>query len=355
MRENEVTDLNREEQSDEVVTARIDIYSLTKDKKQNFTIEGLLPTGWMEKLGRFGYVIEKAGKVIDERISVLKDIMLTFSFKGPDLKDKNNNIIENWADFTKVSINGKDIISKITPVWHNKPYKYTIEAKKGDILNLHAEWKKHDGLQSKMDNYKQKQPEGKINTNKNITIINNGENIISLPENLRSKLSIYIYGKNNKISMDKVDWFEGEIHIGMPDCPVNDCSVEIGKGTTSNGVIIRILEDNSEVKIGNDCQFSWGITIYCSDTHTITDMDGNITNIGKYVNIGNHVWVGMNAVIGKNISIPDGCVVGMCSVVTSKQKFFPNSIIAGNPAKVVKEKIKWDRLRPKQYILQNSD
>lgn len=147
-----------------------------------------------------------------------------------------------------------------------------------------------------------------------------------------------------------MECFQGYIFIGTPDCFVNHCKVIIGDKTTSNGITLRLLEDKSEVIIGQDCMFSSGIYIACSDTHTITDLTGKIINIGSRVQIGHHVWVGMNAFIGKNVQISDNSVVGMCSVVTSHQKFPENCIIAGNPAKVVKENINWDRLRPKQYM-----
>ena len=95
--------------------------------------------------------------------------------------------------------------------------------------------------------------------------------------------------------------------------------------------------------------FSSKIILWASDTHTITDMDGKITNIGKYIEIGNHVWIGYGVNIGKNTTITDGCVIGMSSVVSGKFDT-KNSVIAGNPAKIIKTCVKWDRRRPEQYI-----
>ena len=106
-------------------------------------IEG--PWGAMQSLPRSNVLdIIKKHNLADDFIIIFDDTTLSISLRGTDKRDKNNVLIENWVDFIKVSINGKDIISKITPVWHNKPYVYTLEAKKGDILNLYAEWKKHE-------------------------------------------------------------------------------------------------------------------------------------------------------------------------------------------------------------------
>ena len=45
--------------------------------------------------------------------------------------------------------------------------------------------------------------------------------------------------------------------------------------------------------------------------------------------------------ITKDVIIPNNCVVGMGAVVTRKN-FLENSVIAGNPAKIVKTNINWD-------------
>ena len=70
--------------------------------------------------------------------------------------------------------------------------------------------------------------------------------------------------------------------------------------------------------------------------------------MGKEVIIGKHVWIGKDVKICKNTKIADNCVIGWNSVVTSSisNKHNANSVIAGNPAKVVKENILWSKERP---------
>lgn len=64
------------------------------------------------------------------------------------------------------------------------------------------------------------------------------------------------------------------------------------------------------------------------------------------VKIGNNVWIGENAVILPGTEIGDGCIVGANAVV--KGKFESNTIIAGVPAKPVKqwdsEKNSWEKI-----------
>lgn len=51
--------------------------------------------------------------------------------------------------------------------------------------------------------------------------------------------------------------------------------------------------------------------------------------------IGDNVWVGAGSCILPNVTIGNNCIIGANSVVT---KSFPdNCVIAGNPAKIIKQ------------------
>lgn len=129
----------------------------------------------------------------------------------------------------------------------------------------------------------------------------------------------------------------------------DNCRVNIGDRVVINGVTLYLQEDDSFVNIGDDSQLSWGIDIWCTDAHVITDLEGNPLNFAQGIEIGKHVWIGKDAKIGKNVRIADNSIVGWGSIVT-RQFDEPNVIIAGVPAKVVKRRINWDRKCINKYM-----
>ena len=86
------------------------------------------------------------------------------------------------------------------------------------------------------------------------------------------------------------------------------------------------------------------ISLRTGDSHSIITTDGKRINLSKNVYIGNHVWIGMRALVMKGSKILDNSIIGAGSLVTGKfsQK---NIMLAGNPAKKIKENVDWKRER----------
>ncbi len=167
------------------------------------------------------------------------------------------------------------------------------------------------------------------------------------------KTRLEIYGNNNTIIFGKnTHDFISNIHMGVRNAYVNNALIKIGDNCTAGLVDIRLCEDDSFVSIGDNGMISANVKIWCSDSHSVFDNENNITNYGKSVEIGEHVWIGMDVKIGKNTKISSNSIVGWGSVVTKKFEK-ENIIIAGNPAKIVKENIKWDRKGPQQILNEN--
>ena len=95
------------------------------------------------------------------------------------------------------------------------------------------------------------------------------------------------------------------------------------------------IESVNEISIGKNCAISWGITIIDDDHHEIV----NVGSLDRSVFIGNHVWIGCNCTILKGTKIGNNCVVSAGSVVWGN--FPDNSMIAGNPAKIINSEVIW--------------
>ncbi|MDR1218009.1 MAG: acyltransferase [Treponema sp.] len=132
--------------------------------------------------------------------------------------------------------------------------------------------------------------------------------------------------------------------------PYPASGVAIGSNFTCNGAQMFVSPDEGNICIGNDCMFSFGITLAVSDGHIILDKKNRkILNRNKDILIGDHVWIGMNATILKGVHIGDNSVVGAHSVVAKRYKE-GNIIIAGNPAGIVKKNIEWKRENYGEYM-----
>ena len=110
-------------------------------------------------------------------------------------------------------------------------------------------------------------------------------------------------------------------------------SVELGN---NSGIGINAHLDG-KVIIGNDVMMGPGVCIFVRN-HKFdrTDIPMNLQGATEErpVVIENDVWIGARAIILPGIKIGNGSIIGAGSVVTKDVPEF--TIVAGNPAKVVK-------------------
>lgn len=147
--------------------------------------------------------------------------------------------------------------------------------------------------------------------------------------------NISIFGDYNLIVFDGNKGIVNLINRG------NNNVASIGKDTSMESAYMVSMGKNNSIEIGSGCMFSGDVEIWNTDSHLITDENGNALNPSKPVKIGNRVWVGKHVKILKGASIGDDSVLGMNAVITHDVP--ANSIAAGNPAKTVKKGVKWHR------------
>lgn len=134
---------------------------------------------------------------------------------------------------------------------------------------------------------------------------------------------------------------ESVIHVNGQFQFYYDADIQLFRGAKLN-LGSSFINSNCKIRCGNkitigdDCAISHDVTILDSDFHRILNSNRPVS---QPVVIGDHVWVGTRCVIMKGVTIGDGAIIGAGSIVTHD---VPAGCLAvGNPAKVIKENIKW--------------
>lgn len=110
-------------------------------------------------------------------------------------------------------------------------------------------------------------------------------------------------------------------------------NVYVGPGAAIRGDWGRIIiEDGCNVQENCIIHMFPGITV-------LLKKDAHIGHgaIIHGASVGKNCLVGMNSVIMDNVELGDECIVGALSFIKSEEKIPPRSLIAGNPARIIKE------------------
>lgn len=154
--------------------------------------------------------------------------------------------------------------------------------------------------------------------------------IVGMKENKKSKVETRITLENNsKLTVN------GNFSIGSgTDIRVFEGGdLELNSGYINGYTQIVCAKS---IKIGKDTAIAREVIIRDTDAH---DIIGKTHEKVKSVVIGDHVWIGTRAIIMKGVTIGDGAIIAAGAIVT---KDVPaNSIVAGVPAKVIRENVEW--------------
>lgn len=179
---------------------------------------------------------------------------------------------------------------------------------------------------------------------------------------LMTRCRIRVRGKNNEIILAKSAW----IHKCKLTIKGSNCRMVIGDSSTLRQCDLYIEDDGGQIlvgdrtaiygnthlaciegktiSIGNDGLISSNVTMRVGDSHSILDWEGNRINPSADVQIADRVWIGNQVTILKGAQVPEDSVIATGAIVT-KQFSQTGTVLGGNPAKIIKENIRWDKKR----------
>lgn len=128
--------------------------------------------------------------------------------------------------------------------------------------------------------------------------------------------------------------------------------IQIGKGTAlfNPSTIIIDTQRPTMLSIGEYCKITAGVVILAHDysRSVLRRVYGEIIAEARETRVGNNVFIGMNSIILMGTSIGDNCIIGAGSVCHGK--YPANSVIAGNPAKVIMTLDEYYKKRKEKYV-----
>ncbi len=166
-----------------------------------------------------------------------------------------------------------------------------------------------------------------------------------------SHFKVIIKGNQNTFKIGQSSYpFTGEIILG------NSSEISIGKNCEimTGGFYAVANGGKTKLQIGNGVHIAKDVIIRTSDGQPLVDKQGRILNPSKDVIISDNVWIATRSVILKNTFLASGTVVAACALVNKKFSK-PNTLIAGIPAKVIKENVKWLQTPISELVLQEQE
>ena len=175
----------------------------------------------------------------------------------------------------------------------------------------------------------------------NITIYGNN-NIIKIYDSCFCNSKIYIEKNNNTFILEKpVKHIEGAYF-----CVEQGATIHIRKNCELGNGKLRLIangdyKNKHKIVIEEGTFIAHDAIIRNSDGECLVDYNSNSPlSEPKDIIIGKNCWITSRCTILKGVTLPNGTIVGACSLVNKKFEK-ENTLIAGIPARIIKENVAW--------------
>jgi len=284
-------------------------------------------------------------KGLDEKI-ILKQISiedalpynpaLPHSVKEPPRRD------EFFADLDRMNFDA--LTQKYFPVPNISSKGKTVIRKCFTLIRTLG-WSPRAYLQFIYYNLLRKNPDGKrslrfvptphccVTVDKSARLECNGKFLLGFKQFKRSKRETNLYvGKEGSLTVNKAF----TVYSGSDIRVYPNGHLTLNSGFCNNGVEITC---GKKVTIGNGCAIARDVIIRDYDAHHIVQSELD-HETAREIQIGDHVWIGNRAMILKGVTVGDGAIVAAGAIVTRDVP--PKSLVAGIPAKVIRENVTWE-------------
>lgn len=161
-------------------------------------------------------------------------------------------------------------------------------------------------------------------------------NLFGVPVIFKKKGSVLKIGDNCSIKSSFLSNLVGLSQRTIIVTRTEEAKINIGNNVGISGATIYARKG---ITIGDNTLIGANVKILDNDFHPL-DIEDRNKDIkekikAKEIVIGKNCFIGCNVLILKGANIGEGSVVGAGSIVTGE--FPSNCVIAGNPAKVIKE------------------
>lgn len=132
-----------------------------------------------------------------------------------------------------------------------------------------------------------------------------------------------LIGHGSKISVDGT----GQLDLGK------DLII-----TAESAIVCR-----KKITLQDEVMISWETQIMDSDLHPIIDGQGKRINEDEPIEIGKKSWLGCRCLILKGVTLKPGTIVAAGTTLSKSVNYIekPNTLIGGNPIKVLKEDVEF--------------